>query len=413
MGGIGWGLKDDNQTTSTSELQAETEESIFALLANHQTEESSRSLFLTRTAHVRFLKSAFKGLGRGFVSLDASKPWILFWIIHALDLLEEPLLTEERERAIDTLSRCQNDTSGGFGGGAGQLSHLATTYAAVHALAAIGTAEAFDSIVNRKKLYNWILSLKQPNGSFIMHYGGEVDVRGSYCVASVCKLLNMLTPEITENMGAFIASCQSYEGGMGSFPGVEAHGGYTFCAMAAMEILQETNRLDARALTEWTVSRQMELEGGFHGRTNKLVDGCYSFWVGGIFPILDAMSLRKDGSPAWSKTAAPFNGILNRDALQEYILICCQAPKGGLRDKPDKSVCRSPDFYHTCYCLSGLSIAQHTYSWSTETLEFSVVENTARVVGVANNKLPATHPVHNIRMDRVLFMQAYFQRQVE
>ena len=24
----------------------------------------------------------------------------------------------------------------------------------------------------------------------------------------------------------------------------------------------------------------------FQGRTNKLVDGCYSFWVGGIFPLL-------------------------------------------------------------------------------------------------------------------------------
>ncbi len=34
---------------------------------------------------------------------------------------------------------------------------------------------------------------------------------------------------------------------------------------------------------------------------------------------------------------------------------CCQATKGGLRDKPGKPV----DFYHTCYCLSGLSAAQH------------------------------------------------------
>lgn len=32
-----------------------------------------------------------------------------------------------------------------------------------------------------------------------------------------------------------------------------------------------------------------------------------------------------------------------------------QAPGGGLRDKPGKL----PDFYHTCYCLSGLSSAQH------------------------------------------------------
>ena len=30
----------------------------------------------------------------------------------------------------------------------------------------------------------------------------------------------------------------------------------------------------------------MAFEGGFQGRTNKLVDGCYSFWQGGTFPVI-------------------------------------------------------------------------------------------------------------------------------
>lgn len=30
----------------------------------------------------------------------------------------------------------------------------------------------------------------------------------------------------------------------------------------------------------------MKLEGGFQGRTNKLVDSCYSFWQGGAFPLI-------------------------------------------------------------------------------------------------------------------------------
>lgn len=29
----------------------------------------------------------------------------------------------------------------------------------------------------------------------------------------------------------------------------------------------------------WSVHRQMSVEGGFQGRTNKLVDSCYSTWV--------------------------------------------------------------------------------------------------------------------------------------
>lgn len=33
----------------------------------------------------------------------------------------------------------------------------------------------------------------------------------------------------------------------------------------------------------------MPFEGGFQGRTNKLVDGCYSFWVGATIPITQAL----------------------------------------------------------------------------------------------------------------------------
>ena len=29
--------------------------------------------------------------------------------------------------------------------------------------------------------------------------------------------------------------------------------------------------------------------GGFRGRTNKLVDGCYSWWVGGCFALLEGL----------------------------------------------------------------------------------------------------------------------------
>lgn len=32
------------------------------------------------------------------------------------------------------------------------------------------------------------------------------------------------------------------------------------------------------------------MEGGFNGRTNKLVDGCYSFWQGGLFPLLQRVA---------------------------------------------------------------------------------------------------------------------------
>lgn len=47
--------------------------------------------------------------------------------------------------------------------------------------------------------------------------------------------------------------------------------------------------------------------------------------------------------------------LFSQEALQEYVLICCQTPTGGMGDRPGKS----KDFYHTCYGLSGLSLAQN------------------------------------------------------
>ncbi|KAJ3023955.1 UNVERIFIED_CONTAM: hypothetical protein HDU68_008397 [Siphonaria sp. JEL0065] len=80
-----WGLCNDNHPTETSVLQTETEDSVFELLSQWQDPAASKGRGLL-------------GLGRGFVTLDASKPWILFWILQALDLLNEKLSEEETEK---------------------------------------------------------------------------------------------------------------------------------------------------------------------------------------------------------------------------------------------------------------------------------------------------------------------------
>ena len=92
--------------------------------------------------------------------------------------------------------------------------------------------------------------------------------------------------------------CQTYEGGFGGAPGMEAHGGYTFCGLAALVLLGRHRLCREDRLLRWAANRQMRLEGGFQGRTNKLVDGCYSFWQGGIFPLLHGI-LGDDGVKWW------------------------------------------------------------------------------------------------------------------
>ncbi|CAB1342582.1 unnamed protein product [Coregonus sp. 'balchen'] len=157
---------------------------------------------------------------------------------------------------------------GGFSGGPGQAAHLAPTYAAVNALCIIGTQEAYN-VIDREKLLSFLFSVKQPDGSFVMHVGGEVDV-----------------------------SCQNWEGGLGGVPGLEAHGGYTFCGTAAMVILGKDHMLDLK----------------------------------------------------------------------------------------------SRDFYHTCYCLSGLSVAQH---FGNMDLHHELI------VGQEENRLAPSHPVYNICPEKV------------
>lgn len=77
------------------------------------------------------------------------------------------------------------------------------------------------------------------------------------------------------------------------------------------------------------MNRQMRFEGGFQGRANKLVDGCYSFWQGALFTLMH-LHVVKDLSINNDRL------LFHQAALQEYILICCQHNNGGCLDKPTK-----------------------------------------------------------------------------
>lgn len=235
--------------------------------------------------------------------------------------------------------------------------------------------------------------------------------------------------------------------------------------MAALAILDRLGDADVDALTKWLVDRQLKLEGGFQGRTNKLVDGCYSFWQGGTFMVVAdalgaaprlrplhewkplggpdvpdaAVSAPADGdggaagglggaggaraaAPATPAAAVghvtverldddddddaadgagggvgcdpvPSPALFDPIRLQRYILLCCQQREGGLRDKPGKG----RDYYHTCYCLSGLSVAQHSYPGAR-----------LSIFGDESNLVHRVSHRHNIRVERVAAARARF-----
>jgi len=190
--------------------------------------------------------------------------------------------------------------------------------------------------------------------------------------------------------------------------------------------------INFKTLLRWMVNMQGgELDlGGFRGRTNKLVDGCYSWWVAGCFPLLESLGVMV--GPTADVALPPSSdeegwhdaddSLFSRQGLQEYLLWACQHPLGGLRDKPPKH----PDAYHTCYCLSGLSSAQHRVIASegrrraiialwesgggraegfidllrknafSSALAWVEEGGGSKVIGSSANRVNATHPVFNL-----------------
>lgn len=160
------------------------------------------------------------------------------------------------------------------------------------------------------------MSLKQPDGSFIVSRNAEVDVRGIYCLLVTATLLDILTPELVKGTASFIASTQTYEGGFASSsmpyyspdgtvldeprPTIgEAHGGYAGCAIGSWALLLpfiKEEKINLPNFLRWLVMMQGEKAdgGGFRGRSNKLVDGCYSWWCGGALAVAEALFLDQE-----------------------------------------------------------------------------------------------------------------------
>jgi protein farnesyltransferase subunit beta len=493
--------------TRTSTEQRAVESNILSFYETFLTiNQTFDELKLNREAHIQYLQKALRGLGGGWASLDASKPWLCYWITHSLELLDAPFSPELTTNLINYLNKCQNP-NGGFGGGPGQLPHLAPTFAAVSTLMLLNDDRAY-KIINREKMKSFLLSLKLPNGAFMMHDQGESDTRSCYCAMVVASYLNILTPDLIEGTGEWLATCQTYEGGIGGEPGVEAHAGLAFCGLAALMIINKAHLIDLNRFIKWAVSRQMTSEGGFQGRANKVVDACYSYWGGGLFPLIDRLLQMKTQSPNtnanitnnsnvevhsptqtdligdeegakktkrnlrtsaismkslrdsmksgmsiteisesgealdevtrmnsvemrdWNPNESgvvsesmdedeeideisiaenlinmkhrsesfdqrPAGWLFNQKMLQQYLLTCAQEKNGGLRDKPGKS----PDYYHTCYALSGISVAQH-----------NALGLPPSVVGKSSNLLRPTDPLYNIGPEKLIRAFEYFSQ---
>lgn len=397
-------LVGDTLETVTTVDQQETEEKCVSMFTTEPI--ASELQFLKKDQHIAFLRKTISKLPRGYVVLDASRPWIIYWALNPLVLLGDDI-SDLKDGANEAILYCLSP-NGGIAGNVGQIPHLASSYAGLNALAITGDERVWSKI-DKQKFYNWLLRLKQPNGGFLMHEGGECDVRAAYCALSIASLLGILTPELTKDVGLFLRSCQRFEGGFAGFADTEAHGGYAFCSLAALCYIypphEIENHIDINRFTRWLSARQHQPEGGFSGRTNKLVDACYNHWVGGCWALLDSIL---EAENLW-----------DRESLQNYTLYCSQIKgEGGLRDKPDKRA----DGYHTNYSLCGLSGAQHQYWYDKEEADkynatlgdyafFWKGKRSNSIAIEKGNEIGMINPVHVLPIGVPEKMKAFFSRQ--
>ncbi|TPP57678.1 Geranylgeranyl transferase type I beta subunit [Fasciola gigantica] len=112
----------------------------------------------------------------------------------------------------------------------------------------------------------------------------ERDMRFIYSAVASCFILDGLNELDQDAIISFIDRSYTYEGGFSQLPGLEAHAGATYCAVAsltlldALSIVLPPNSRRRDRLIKWLVSLQRQ---GFHGRMHKPDDTCYTFWVCG------------------------------------------------------------------------------------------------------------------------------------
>lgn len=183
------------------------------------------------------------------------------------------------------------------------------------------------------KVLQEIKALQNPDGSFsASRLTKESDLRYSYMAVAIRFILVRASirnvaelPDIdVEATKKFIRSCLSMEGAYAQFPGAEAHAGLTFCALAALSLLDcEPMPTEQKRITEWLVSRH-NTDGGMNGRVSKASDVCYCYWV---FCCLHLLGQSE---------------VLDSLLLASFV-DTCQSRIGGYAKVPDEF----PDIYHT------------------------------------------------------------------
>lgn len=315
--------------------------------------------------HVRFLDMMGDFLPSEYQPQEINHLTLAYFILSSLDILGALDRVDEEAVARWVLSfqvhpKHQDELSNGefygfLGSRSSQFpadinenlgrnsSHLASTYCALAILKIIGHDL---SLIDSASIVRSMRNLQQNDGSYMpIHIGAEADLRFVYCAAAISYMLNDWSGVDKEEAKEYILNCQSYDGGFGLCPGLESHGGATYCALASLRLMgfieddllskgTSSSIINTPMLLEWIVQRQT-VGGGFQGRLNKPADTCYGFWVGGVLKILGG------------------GKFVDKESLRDSLLTC-QSQYGGFSKFPGQL----PELYHSYYGFAAFSLLE-------------------------------------------------------
>lgn len=306
------------------------------------------------SAHQKFFKRCLHYLPGKYASSDQQRLALFYFLLNGLDSLSainQVLSPEDQNNFTDYIYNYLSAEDGGFYLSSTfnnflEDSHLTATYSAIICLLILNDDL---SGINRRKLLSSLRKFQNPvTGEVACTPSGESDMRFMFCLFSIYYILqgdqlqnfdkNFKTVDIQKSVN-YILNCQTYEGGFAQKPGLEAHGGSTFCALSCLK-MSSTEIPNYEKLVRFLVTKQEKSLGltdfvsssGFVGRTNKIADTCYTFWVGSCIRLLS------------------IENYIDQKELENFLYECQQDIIGGFNKNRGMD---SPDPLHSCLSLLG------------------------------------------------------------
>ncbi|KAI9146118.1 terpenoid cyclases/protein prenyltransferase alpha-alpha toroid [Paraphysoderma sedebokerense] len=335
----------------------------------------TESPHFNRELHTKFFLKHLEMCPYQYTSTDTTRTTLLYFVLSGLDILgtlDSALPLNRKHEIIEWIYQQQVtpvNTEGnsvkkcGFRGGsfpgpknhAYNVANIASTYSCLLSLLILGDDL---SKVDAISLIQALKYLQTERGGFRPTADStEEDMRFVFCAVAISFILNDFTGINLESCVKFIKESLSYDGAFGGFPNQESHGGYNYCALGSLSLLDcylsspnVPQNLSTRELLSkvqslregarsrnvtWCLNRQ---NVGFQGRINKPDDTCYSWWIGASLVMLDSYE---------------FTSV---EHLVSFLLQA-QTKYGGF----GKVIGAFPDLLHSYLSVAALSLIQNNH----------------------------------------------------